>query len=94
MNKIGMLVTPETETAVDIKKCKNTATLNRVLIGLVPFTPVKFTGPDKFLAWGRIIGYGVLSYWTYNKIRPVAYGCMVAAGLSLATSLTAGIWEK
>lgn len=69
-------------------------TLNRIALGLVPFTPVPFTGKDSLLAIGRVAAYGLLSYWTFNKMRPVSYAFMGAAGVSLATSLTAGLWNK
>jgi hypothetical protein len=70
------------------------ANLEKLLLGLVPFTPVQFTGSDSLIAWGRLAGYGLLAYATYNKIRPVAYIALGAAGISLATSLTAKMWSK
>ena len=66
----------------------------KIALGLVPFTPVQFTGPDAGLAWGRLAVYGLVAYMTYNKIRPVAYIALGAAGVSLATSLTAKMWSK
>jgi hypothetical protein len=68
--------------------------LEKLALGLIPFTPVQFTGPDALLAWGRLAGYGLLAYLTYNKIRPVAYIALGAAGVSLATSLSAKAWGK
>jgi hypothetical protein len=67
---------------------------DKLILGLLPFTPVMFTGSDSLLAWGRLAGYSLLAYWTYNKIRPIAYIAMGAAGVSLATSLTAKMWNK
>jgi hypothetical protein len=66
----------------------------RIILGLLPFTPVPLTGPDFLLAWGRLAGYSLLAYWTFNKTRPISYAFMGAAGVSLATSLTAGMWNK
>jgi hypothetical protein len=68
--------------------------LNKILLGIVPFTPVQFAGKDAPLAWGRLIGYSLLAYYTYNKMKPLSYACMGAAGVSLATSLTAKMWTK
>ena len=67
---------------------------SKLAVGLLPFSPVKFTGPDALIAWGRLIGYSVLAYYTYNKMRPASYVLMSCAGLSLATSLSASAWGK
>lgn len=66
----------------------------KLAVGLLPFSPVQFTGPDALIAWGRLVGYSALAYWTYNKMRPASYAFMGAAGLSLATSLMANLWKK
>lgn len=66
----------------------------RIALGLLPTTPVQFSGKDAFLAWGRLVGYSALAYFTFNKMRPASYVFMGAAGLSLATSLSAGLWKK
>ena len=66
----------------------------RLAIGMIPFTPVAFSGPDALLAWGRVLGYSTLAYLTFNRMRPASYVFMGAAGVSLATSLTAGLWGK
>ena len=68
--------------------------INRFVLGLFPFTPVPFAGADTLLAAGRIAGYSLLAYATYNKMRPASYIFMGAAGVSLATSLTSGLWGK
>lgn len=70
------------------------ANYEKLVLGLIPFTPVQFSGPDSLLAWGRLAGYGLLAYATYNKIRPVAYAAMGAAAVALCTSLTAKAWAK
>ena len=75
----------------DMAKKEN---LNKILLGLIPFTPVQFSGKDATIAWGRLIGYSMLAYYTYNKMRPLSIACMGAAGVSLATSLTAKMWAK
>ena len=66
----------------------------KLALGLIPFTPVQFSGPDALLAWGRLAGYGLLAYMTYNKMRPLSYAAMGAMGVSLATSLSAKAWGK
>jgi hypothetical protein len=66
----------------------------KLAVGLLPFSPVKFSGPDALIAWGRLLGYSVLAYYTYNKMRPASYVLLSCAGLSLATSLSATLWEK
>jgi hypothetical protein len=66
----------------------------KLAIGLMPFSPVKFSGPDALIAWGRLIGYSMLAYYTFNKMRPISYAFMGAAGVSLATSLSSTLWEK
>jgi hypothetical protein len=68
--------------------------IEKIFLGLFPFTPVPFKGDDLFLAIGRIAGYSALSYFTYNKMRPASYAFMGAAGVSLLTSLTGGMWNK
>lgn len=67
--------------------------LNHFLVGCVPFTAVPFTGPDALIAFGRLAGFSLLAYWTYNKMRPASYAFMGAAGVALTTSLLAG-WGK
>jgi len=67
---------------------------DKLFLGLLPFTPVMFTGSDSLLAWGRLAGYSLLAYWTYNRMRPLSYVMMGAAGISLATSLTSKMWSK
>jgi hypothetical protein len=66
----------------------------RLAVGLLPFSPVQFTGPDSLIAWGRLLGYSALAYYTFNKMRPLSYIAMSCAGLSLASSLTAGMFNK
>jgi len=66
----------------------------RIGLALIPFTPVPFEGNDMLLAIGRIALYSTVAYFTYNKMRPVSYIAMSAAGVSLAASLMAGMWKK
>lgn len=66
----------------------------KLALGFFPLTPVPFNGPDKLIAWGRLACYSMLAYYTFNKMKPVSYGFMTAAGLSLATSITSAIWPK
>ena len=66
----------------------------KIALALFPLTPVPFTGKNMIYAIARIAGYSLLSYMTYNKMRPASYVFMGAAGVSLATSLTAGMWGK
>jgi len=68
--------------------------LEKLALGLFPFTPVQFSGSDSLIAWGRLAGYGLLAYLTYNKMRPLSYIAIGAAGVSLATSLSAKAWGK
>jgi len=68
--------------------------LEKLAIGLIPFSPVQFSGSDSLIAWGRLAGYSLLAYMTYNKMRPLSYIAMGAAGVSLATSLSAKMWSK
>jgi hypothetical protein len=67
---------------------------DKLLLGLLPFTPVQFTGKDALLAWGRLAGYSLIAYYTYNKMRPLSYIAIGAAVTSLATSLSGKMWEK
>jgi len=67
---------------------------SKLAVGLLPFSPVKFSGPDALIAWGRLIGYSVLSYYTFNKMRPASYIFMACAGVSVATSLSGSAWGK
>ena len=66
----------------------------KIALAFFPLTPVSFTGPDMIYAIARVAGYSALAYFTYNKMRKVSYAFMGAAGVSLATSLTAGMWGK
>lgn len=66
----------------------------RFVVGLLPFSPVQFTGPDALIAWGRLIGYSAIAYYSFNKMRPLSYIAMTCAGLSLATSLSASFLQK
>lgn len=63
-------------------------------VGLLPFSPVSFTGPDAMIAWARLIGYSAIAYYTFSKKRSLSYIAMSCAGLSLASSLTAGYFGK
>jgi hypothetical protein len=67
---------------------------SKLAAGILPFSPVQFSGPDALIAWGRLIGYSVIAFYSYNKMRPLSYAAMGAAGLSLATSLSATLWKK
>jgi hypothetical protein len=78
----------------DKSPVSDSKTLNKIAVGFIPFTPVPFAGNDNAIAWGRLVAYGLLAYFTYNKMRPASYVCMGAAGISLATSMSAGLWSK
>jgi hypothetical protein len=67
---------------------------SKLAVGLLPFSPVQFTGPDALIAWGRLIGYSAIAYYSFNKMRPLSYIAMSCAGLSLATSLSSSLWGK
>lgn len=67
---------------------------SKIALAVMPFTPVPFSGQNMIYAIGRVAGYSLLAYLTYNKMRPASYGFMVSAGISLVTSLTAGAWKK
>jgi hypothetical protein len=82
------------EIKADLPDVKTKIDLEKFMLGMVPFTPVQFKGPDAYLAWVRLAGYGLLAYATYNKMRPLSYIALGAAGVSLATSLTAKMWAK
>jgi len=86
MDEIQTTAKPQTPVQI--------AGIGRIALGLLPFTPVPFKGPDMLIAWGRLAGYSILTYATYNKMRPLSYAFMGAAGVSLATSLMSGIWSK
>lgn len=68
--------------------------MEKIVLGLLPFTPVPFSGSDSLLAFGRIAGYSAIAYFTFTKMKNISYGFMGAAALSLATSLSAGLWKK
>lgn len=66
----------------------------RIVLGFLPFTPVAFVGEDAWIAYARVGLYGFLAFKTFNGTRPISYGLMTAAGISIATSLTAGAWGR
>ena len=68
--------------------------VEKIILGLLPFTPVPFTKPDTLLAIGRIALYSTLAYVTYNKTKPFSYGLMGASCVCLMTSLMGGMWAK
>lgn len=82
----------KSETAASSNPLK--ANHEKLVLGLIPFTPVQFSGSDSLIAWGRLAGYGLLAYYTYNKMRPVSYAAMGAFTVSLATSLLGKAWGK
>jgi len=85
----------DTNTATTaVKSYVPAPTVNKIIVGLLPFSPVEFSGPDKYLAWIRLAGYSIIAYYTFNKMRPLSYAAMSCAGLSLATSLSASIYRK
>ena len=67
---------------------------SKILVSLIPVTPVAFSGEDAVYAWLRLIGYSAAAYFTFSKARKLSYIAMTAAGLSLATSLGAGVWKN
>lgn len=89
-----------TSTMEQAAASKINATVNqpgfgsKLAVGLLPFSPVEFTGPNALFAWGRLLGYSVLAYYTFNKMRPASYVFMGCAGLSLATSLSSTLFHK
>jgi len=68
--------------------------MGRIALGFLPFTPVAFVGEDAWIAYARVGLYGFLAFKTFNNTRPISYGLMAAAGISVATSLTSGAWKK
>lgn len=63
---------------------------NKIAIQLLPVTPVLFS-QSPLIAYGRIAGYGILSYALYKKSKKLSYVFAGAASLSLLTSLTGDI---
>lgn len=64
----------------------------KVGLSLIPFTPVTFSGSDMPYAVGRIVVYGGLSAYLWNKNKTLSYVCAGAALMSAATSITGKIW--
>jgi hypothetical protein len=62
---------------------------SKIGLALLPTTPVPFTGDTAWLAWARLLGYSAVAYFAWGKARPLAYIGITAAGVSLATSLSA-----
>lgn len=88
--------TPE-QTAIPsnfLDSLKKPGAGKRLALGMLPFSPVSFTGPDALIAWGRLAGYSAIAYYTFSKRRPLSYIAMSCAGLSLASSLTTGFFNK
>jgi hypothetical protein len=94
MDPITIKGTGDTRTIKGDTPAAPTIDVNRILVGCIPFTAVSFSGSDSLIAFGRLAGYSLLAYWTWSKMRPVSYGFMSAAGVSLATSLLAGFGRK
>jgi hypothetical protein len=90
----SVLEADEPQTENPPAPVKPTIDAGKIALALFPLTPVPFSGPNMIYAIARIAGYSLLSYLTYNKMRPASYVFMGAAGVSLATSLTAGMWGK
>lgn len=72
--------------------------MQKVIVGLLPFTPVPFSGKDMPLAVGRILLYGGVAYLLWGKEkealnRKISYAAIVAAGLSIATSISASAYQ-
>lgn len=67
--------------------------MRRAALAMLPTTPVSFN-EDPLLAWGRIIGYGTLSYMAWKKSKTIGYIGLGAAGTCLVTSLSAGAWGR
>jgi hypothetical protein len=68
--------------------------MERIGLGLLPFTPIGFTGQDAALAWIRVGLYATVAYFTYSKVKPLFYIASSAAVLSTVTSLASGAWKS
>jgi len=66
---------------------------SKIALAMLPITPVPFCGDGALYAWGRLIAYGALAVFTYNKHKTASYVFAGAAGLSLVTSLAAKSWD-
>jgi hypothetical protein len=69
-------------------------TFSKIPMGMLPFTPVSFVGTESYIAWGRLLAYGLVGYLTWAKHRNLSYIAFGAAGLSVATSISSTAWGK
>lgn len=67
--------------------------LAKSAVALVPFTPVPFSGPDMVYAVGRVALYSAIAAYSWDRNRTIAYIAAGAAAMSVATSLTGGLWK-
>jgi predicted alpha/beta-hydrolase family hydrolase len=67
----------------------NATGVSKIGLALLPTTPVPFTGDTAWLAWARLLGYSAVAYLAWGKAKPLAYIGLAAAGVSVATSLSA-----
>jgi len=63
-------------------------------LSMIPFTPVPLTGEKAVYGYLRLGVYATASYLTWGKSRRLSYLFAGAAGVSLATSLAGGAWNK
>ena len=66
----------------------------KMALGLLPFTPLPLTGADAWMGYTRIGLYAVGAYMAWGKSRKLAYLMMGAGGISVATSLAHGSWQR
>ena len=66
----------------------------RLVLGMLPTTPVPFNGKDGLIAVSRVLVYGGAAWLLFKKQRKASYVCMGLAGLCLATSLSSHMWGK
>lgn len=78
-------VIPDTVTLVPNMK--------KLGLALFPLAPVKFSGDEMLLAWGRILLYGGVAYLAWGKSKMIAYTAAGAAGACAISSITATAWE-
>jgi len=88
-------ISPETAPAEVPKPDLITLVPNPRKIGLAlfPLSPVKFSGDEAVLAWGRILLYGGIAYLAWGKSKFIAYSAAGAAGACAISSLTATAWD-
>ena len=66
----------------------------KMALGLLPFTPLPLSGPDAWMGYTRMSVYALAAYLAWSKSRRLSYLLMGAGGLSAATSLAHGSWQR